>query len=118
MASSSSKVEIEKFDGSNDFGLWKMKMLAHLGNLGLDLALGGESKLSESMEEEKKRGVLKRAHNTLILSLSDKVLREIVKCKIVAEVWLKLESLYMAKNLSNRLYLKAKFFTWKIVKPQ
>ncbi|KAL5544596.1 hypothetical protein UlMin_008380 [Ulmus minor] len=89
-------------------------MLAHLGNLGLDLALGGESKLPESMEEEKKREVLKRAHNTLILSLSDKVLREIVKCKTAAEVWLKLESLYMTKNLSNRLYLNAKFFTWKM----
>ncbi|KAL5555285.1 hypothetical protein UlMin_037521 [Ulmus minor] len=114
MASSSSKVEIEKFDGTNDFGLWKMKMLEHLGNLGLDLALGGEIKLPKSMEEEKKREVLKRDHNTLILILSDKVLREIVKCKTAAKVWLKLESLYMTKNLSNKLYLKAKFFTWKM----
>ncbi|KAL5557874.1 hypothetical protein UlMin_034085 [Ulmus minor] len=84
MASSSSKVEIEKFDGSNDFGLWKMKMLAHLGNLGLDLALGKE--FPESMDEEKKKEVLKKAYNTLILSLSDKV----------------------------RLHLKANFFTWKM----
>ena len=38
MSRSSSKVQIEKFDGSNDFGLWKMKILPHLGNLGLDLA--------------------------------------------------------------------------------
>ncbi|KAL5567657.1 hypothetical protein UlMin_024232 [Ulmus minor] len=112
MASSSSKVEIEKFDGSNDFGLWKMKMLAHLGNLGLDLALGKE--FPESMDEEKKKEVLKKAYNTLILSLSDKVLREIVKCKSAAEVWLKLESLYMTKNLSSRLHLKANFFTWKM----
>ncbi|KAL5562397.1 hypothetical protein UlMin_032144 [Ulmus minor] len=112
MASSSSKVEIEKFDGSNDFGLWKMKMLAHLGNLGLDLALGKE--FLESMDEEKKKEVLKKAYNTLILSLSDKVLREIVKCKSAAEVWLKLESLYMTKNLSSRLHLKANFFTWKM----
>ncbi|KAL5540237.1 hypothetical protein UlMin_044477 [Ulmus minor] len=112
MASSSSKVEIEKFDGSNDFGLWKMKMLAHLGNLGLDFALGKE--FPESMDEEKKWEVLKKAYNTLILSLSDKVLREIVKCKSAAEVWLKLESLYMTKNLSSRLHLNAKFFAWKM----
>lgn len=31
--------------------------------------------------------------------------------KITAKIWLKLESLYLTKNLSNRLYLKAKFFT-------
>jgi len=31
-----------------------------------------------------------------------------------AELWLKLESLYMAKSLSSRLYLKAKFFTFKM----
>ena len=83
MANSSSKLEIEKFDSSNDFGLWKMKMLTYLGNFGLDLALGKE--FPESMDEEKKREVLKKAYNTLILSLNDKVLREIMKCKSAAE---------------------------------
>ena len=112
MASSSSKVEIEKFDGSNDFGLWKMKMLAHLGNLGLDFALDDD--FLETMKEDKKMEVLKKAYNTLILSLSDNVMREIVKCKSAKEVWGKLESLYMTKNLSSRLRLKAKFFTWKM----
>ena len=52
MASSSSKVEIEKFDGSNDFGLWKMKMLAHLGNLGLDFALEDDFLDYERRQEE------------------------------------------------------------------
>ncbi|KAL5544284.1 hypothetical protein UlMin_008068 [Ulmus minor] len=96
MSSSSSKIEIEKFDGSNDFGLWKMKMLAHLGILGLDLAL--ENVFPKTMDVEKRTEVLKKAYNTLILCLSDKVLREIVKCKSAADV----------------LHLKAKFFTWKM----
>ncbi|KAL5538516.1 hypothetical protein UlMin_045444 [Ulmus minor] len=94
MASSSSKVEIKKFDESNNFGLWKMMMLAQLGNLGLDLALGGDSKLLVPMDDEKKQEVFKRAYNTLILNLSDKVLREIVKMN---------------------LYLKVKLFTWKMM---
>ena len=89
-----------------------MKMLAHLGNLGLDLAL--ENVFLESMDDKKKMEVLKKAYNTLILSLSDKVLREIVKWKSAADVWLKLESLYMTKNLSSRLHLNVKFFTWKM----
>lgn len=45
MMASTSKVDIEKFDGSNDFGLWKVKMLAHLGNMGLGKALDGSDKL-------------------------------------------------------------------------
>ena len=112
MSTSISKVEIENFDGSNDFGWWKMKMLAHLGILVLDLAL--ENNFPETMDVEKRREVLKTTYNTLILYLSDKVLREIVKCKSAAYVWLKLEFLYMTKNLSSRLHLKAKFFTWKM----
>ncbi|KAL5542595.1 hypothetical protein UlMin_010305 [Ulmus minor] len=46
----------------------------------------------ETMKDDKKREFLKKAYNTLILSLSDNVMREIV----------------------NWLRLKAKFFTWKM----
>ena len=42
------------------------------------------------------------------------MLREIVKMNSAVEVWLKLKSLYMTKNLSNRLYLKVRFFTCKM----
>ncbi|OAE27125.1 hypothetical protein AXG93_3984s1000 [Marchantia polymorpha subsp. ruderalis] len=73
---STSKVDIEKFDGSNDFELWKVKMLAHLGNMGLRKALDGSDKLLLTWDVTKKEEVLERAFNTLILSLGDKVLRE------------------------------------------
>ena len=47
MASTSSvaRYEVERFDGTNDFGLWRLKMRALLGNLGLEEALDGESKM-------------------------------------------------------------------------
>ena len=61
---------------------------------------------------------MKRAYNTLILSLGDKVLREVSKLKSVAEIWLRLESLYMTKTLSSRLFLKAKLFTFKMQEGQ
>ena len=35
----STKFEVEKFTGSNDFGLWKMNMKAMLVKEGLDVAL-------------------------------------------------------------------------------
>ncbi|KAK0599734.1 hypothetical protein LWI29_008110 [Acer saccharum] len=86
MATSTTKHEVEKFDGTNDFVVWKMKMSALLSNLGLDEALEGEDKMPSTYTEEKKKDIMKRAFNTLILSLSDKVLREIAKMKTAAEM--------------------------------
>lgn len=83
-------------------------MLAHLGNMGLD-------KLPATWDAAKKEEVLERAFNTLILSLCDKVLRKVIWCTSTAEIWLKLESLYMTKTLSSRLFLKAQFFIFKMV---
>ena len=67
MASSTIKQDIKKFDGSDDVSLWKMKMLALLGNLGLDEALAGEARMPTSYTEEKKE-IMKKAYNTIILS--------------------------------------------------
>ena len=83
------RYDIEKFDGQNDFGLQKMKMRALLGNLGLEEALEGEAKKTATYSTEKKKEIGKKAFNTLILGLSDKVLREISKMKTTAELWLK-----------------------------
>ena len=60
-----------KFDGKNNFNLWREKMMAHLGNLGLDEALKGETKMSPSLEAIEKAEILKKARNTIILSLFD-----------------------------------------------
>lgn len=68
---STSKVDIEKFDGLNDFGVWKVKMFAQLENMGLEKALDGSNKLPATWDVTKEE-VLERAFNTLILSHGDK----------------------------------------------
>ena len=108
------KFEMEKFDGKNDFNLWRAKMMAHLGNLGLDEALKGESKMPTSLSEKEKSEILKKARNTIVLSLSDQILRKVVKEKSAAEMWLKLEQLFMTKTLPNRIYLKQRFYGFKM----
>ena len=74
---STSKFEVERFDSRNDFSLWRAKMMAHLGNLGYEEALKKESEISIKLEN--KEDVLKKAKNTIILSLSDQALRKDVK---------------------------------------
>ena len=86
---STSKFEVERFDGKNDFSLWRSKMMAHLGNLGYEEALKKESEISIKLEN--KEDVLKKAKNTIILSLSDQVLRKVVKEKTAYEMSNKLE---------------------------
>ena len=102
----STRFDIEKFTGLNDFGLWRIRMRSLLVQQGLVKALGGESKLSPNLSEEQKEEMLDKAHSTLLLSLGDKVLRQVSKEESAAAVWNKLESLYMTKSLVNRLYLK------------
>ncbi|WVZ00077.1 hypothetical protein V8G54_026146 [Vigna mungo] len=88
------KFDVEKFNGANDFGLWKIKMEAILIQQGCDEALKGES--------------------AIILCLGDKVLREVAKEKTAAEIWAKLESLYMTRSLAHRLCLKQQLFSFKM----
>ncbi|GKC89706.1 hypothetical protein Tco_1150355 [Tanacetum coccineum] len=54
--------------------------------------------------------IRKKAYNILILCSGDQVLREIIKETNAAEIWKKLETLYM--TLANRLYLKKKLYTF------
>ncbi|GKB02667.1 retrotransposon protein, putative, ty1-copia subclass [Tanacetum coccineum] len=74
------KFDIEKFDKTGDFGLWRIKMRALLIQHGCEEAL--------------------------------EVLREVTEETTAAEVWSKLETLYMTKSLANKLYMKKKLYTF------
>lgn len=109
-----SKFDVEKFNGKNDFGLWRIKIRALLVQQDLYDALLGEKNMSSLSNKEKSEILQKKAHNTLILFLGDKVLREVTKEDTTVEVWLKLESLYMTKSLENRFHKKIKLCTFKM----
>ncbi|KAH9660266.1 hypothetical protein KPL70_024153 [Citrus sinensis] len=70
---------------------------------------------SSSKTPEKIAEINKRARSAIILSLGDSVIREVAKEKTVAGLWTKLESLYMTKSLANRLYIKKRMFTLRMI---
>ena len=105
-ALSATRFEIDKFNGKNDFSLWRVKMRALLVQKGLWKALKGKDALPATLSDEGKEDLLERAHSAILLSLGDEVLREIVDKETAAGLWLKLESRYMTKSLTNRLYMK------------
>ncbi|KAK2995729.1 hypothetical protein RJ640_016681 [Escallonia rubra] len=61
----STKYDLDKFDGSNDFSLWRMKMRVVMIQQGLLKALKGNQGLSETMSADEKEDMLERAHNAL-----------------------------------------------------
>ena len=89
----STRLEVEKFTGENDFHLWRLKMRALLVHQRLDVALDDESSSKNPMKvtEEELSEVLNRAHGAIILSLGNGVLREVGGEKTAAGLWKKLE---------------------------
>ncbi|GKC80996.1 hypothetical protein Tco_1136713 [Tanacetum coccineum] len=114
--SSIAKFDVKKFDESNDFGLWRVKMRCLLIQHGWEAALDPFSKtLAEAKKTTAlKTDVYKKVHSALLLCLNNKVLREVNKEDSAAGVWFKLETLYMTNSLANKLYLKKKLFTFNM----
>jgi len=109
------KYDIEKFSGENDFGLWRIKMEAILIQHGCAKALKRGERMLESLSSKEKSEMIDRARSAIILCLGDKALREVARERISASMWLKLESLYMTESLANRLCLKQQLYTFKII---
>jgi len=70
---------VEKFTSQNDFGLWRLKMRALLVHQGLEESLQGETALDAKLEERDKKILMDKAHSAIILSLGDKVPRQVSK---------------------------------------
>ncbi|CAL1408658.1 unnamed protein product [Linum trigynum] len=103
-------MKIEKFTGRNNFNLWQIKMQALLKQQGLWAPLSGKSK-KESIDEEEWITLEEKAHSTILLCLANDIITEVATEKTAAGLWLKLESLYMTKSLTNKLHMKQRLFS-------
>ncbi|KAK3020890.1 hypothetical protein RJ639_047202 [Escallonia herrerae] len=63
----SMKYDLEKFDGLNDFSLWRMKMHVVLIQQGLLKALKWNQGLLEMMSADEKKDMLERAYSVMLL---------------------------------------------------
>ncbi|KAJ4704466.1 Retrovirus-related Pol polyprotein from transposon TNT 1-94 [Melia azedarach] len=104
-------VKIDKFMRRNSFSLLQIKMRALLKQQGLWVSLARKpaNPITAGMVvlEEK-------AHSTIMLSLADDIITEIVGEETVQGLWVKLEGLYMTKSLTNKLFLKQRLFSLRM----
>lgn len=74
----------------------------------------GAYKIDVALSEKEKNTTAEKAHNTIVLSLGDKVLRQVSKEKTADIVWTKHEGFHMKKSLVNRLYLEQAFYSFRM----
>ena len=79
-------LDIEKSDRSVKFGLWQVKIKAILIQNGVQKAIDGVEKMPEGVSEARWEEINTKG------------------------IWEKLEPLYMAKNVTNRLLLKSRLY--------
>lgn len=108
------KVEIGRFNGKGDFVLWRRRMYVVLVQQKVGKALGGLKCLPESLFENEKFKMIELAFSTVTLHLGDKFLCEVSETT-ANRLWKKLETLYITKSLSDKMYLKGKYFWFKII---
>jgi hypothetical protein len=107
----SSKFEVENFSGKNNFELWNLKMRDLLVQQGLQKTLTCKSKKPTTMTEWEWEDLDAKDLSTIRLCLADEVLFNIVGEDTTSGLWSKLESLYMTKSLTSRIYLKRQLYS-------
>jgi len=141
MVTSKERVDIDRFEGDGDFALWKVRMLAHFGVLGLKSILTDEKLLKEGSDaKDEPESAMKdsgkglagivdpapaidpakfekseKAKDLIVLNVGNKVLRKIQHCETAAAMWSTLNNLYTETSLPNRIYLQLRFYTFKMV---
>ena len=88
----STKYEIEKFTGVNDFVLWSLKIKALLAQQGCSEALKGEAAMNVALTAAEKTTMIEKSHSAILLSLGDKFLRQVSKETTTSRLWVKLEN--------------------------
>ena len=110
------RIDIDQFDGTGDFSLWKVRMMAHFGVIGLKDILTDEKLLMDSpvnkeegvdtlKETEKKEaegvptidpvklGKSEKAKDLIVVNVGNQVLRKICHCETAAAMWTALNTL-------------------------
>ena len=107
MMVSNAKFEVEKFDGTNNFGTWQCEVMDVLVQQELDITLEDKP---EGMSDNDWEKIERQACGTIHLCLAKNQKYFVMREMKAKEFWKKLKDKYMTKSVENRLYLKKKFF--------
>ena len=107
-----SLTNIVKLDGFGNFELWQRSVKDVFLHKGLMKALSG--KQFEGMNAKYWKDSKTRAMLTVRMCLANEVMYHVMDEESLIAIWLKLESQYMSKSLTNKLLLKNKLYCLKM----
>jgi hypothetical protein len=107
---SNAKFEVEKFDGTNNFGMWQCEVLDVLYQQELDMTL---EKWPDDISDKDWLKLNRQACGTIRLCLTKDQKYFVMKETIAKELREKLENKYVTKSVENRLYLKKKLYRFQ-----
>jgi len=111
MASTSRRIEIEKFNGGN-FELWKLKMEDLLVDHELWDVVSSTRPATISQDDWDTMDW--KAKGLIRLCLVDSVLLNVHEEKTAKSLWKKLGDIYQGKSLVNKLFLRKKLYSLKM----
>ncbi|KAG8492015.1 hypothetical protein CXB51_015325 [Gossypium anomalum] len=101
------KFEVEKFDSTNNFGMWQCEILDVLCQQELDIAL--EEK-PDKMDDKEWAKINRQTCGTIRLCLAKEQKYSVMRETSTKKLWDTLEEKFLTKSLENRLYMKKKLF--------
>ena len=86
---STTKFDVERFTGENDFSLWRLKIRVVLAQQGVWTYVKSKTDQKEVQEKDpvKLQEMEYKAYSSILLCLNDRVLREVQKEEDAAGVW-------------------------------
>ena len=111
------RMEINKFDGKSNFSLWQARVKDVLIQQGLIDALLCDEKPT-TMEVRDWKRLQMQAVSTIRMYLTDEVVIHVLSETSPTVLWSKLEELYMAKSLTNTLFLWRQFYQLRMIEGQ
>ena len=110
MMVANAKFEVEKFDGTNNIGMWQCEVMNVLVQQELDITLEDKPEGMSNKDWEK---INRQACGTIRLCLARNQKYFVMREMNAKELWKKLEDKYMTKRVENSLYLKKKLFRFQ-----
>ena len=85
------RVDVDKFDGSGDYRIWRKKIRALLAHNKLLRVLSEPIEWPENTSKSTQEELLETATGLIIFNLSDAIIRLVDKEDTPAKIWKKLE---------------------------
>ena len=105
------KFDVEKFDGTNNFGMWQCEVQDILFQQELDVAL--EESRPEDVDEKDWTRINRLACGTIRLCLSKKMKYPFMRETSASKLWKEMEDKFMKKSTENKLYTRTKLYRFQ-----